>query len=148
MKEKLILMFGGRSAEYEVSLSSVYNVSKALDREKYDVIMIGMTRDGVWYRYTGGDDDIKNSLFFIGKEHVVYGAPSACSAAYEDPYRNRISRRYRKCGHVRIGIISCFLPALPPGERNVSFVGLTGAVIYNFQSYHMSVSEVTTLSPH
>ena len=53
MKEKLILMFGGRSAEYEVSLSSVYNVSKALDREKYDVIMIGMTRDGVWYRYTG-----------------------------------------------------------------------------------------------
>lgn len=67
MKEKLILMFGGRSAEYEVSLSSVYNVSKALDREKYDVIMIGMTRDGVWYRYTGGDDDIKNGSW-CGKD--------------------------------------------------------------------------------
>ena len=50
MKERLMLLFGGRSAEYEVSLLSVYNVSKALDREKYDVVMIGMTRDGVWYR--------------------------------------------------------------------------------------------------
>ena len=37
--------------EYEVSLHSVYNVSKALDREKYDVIRIGITKDGV-YRIT------------------------------------------------------------------------------------------------
>lgn len=59
MKEKIILIFGGKSAEYEVSLLSVYNVSKALDREKYDVIKIGMTKDGVWYSYYGDDEKIK-----------------------------------------------------------------------------------------
>jgi len=60
MKKKIILIFGGRSAEYEVSLLSVYNVSKALDREKYDVIKIGMTKDGVWYSYYGDDEKIKS----------------------------------------------------------------------------------------
>ena len=70
MKEKLILIFGGKSAEYEVSLLSVYNVSKALDREKYDVIRIGMTKDGVWYSYYGDDDKIKNGTWCTDKENL------------------------------------------------------------------------------
>lgn len=70
MKEKLILIFGGKSAEYEVSLHSVYNVSKALDREKYDVIRIGMTKDGVWYSYYGDDENIKNGSWYLDKENL------------------------------------------------------------------------------
>ena len=70
MKQKLILIFGGKSAEYEVSLLSVYNVSKALDREKYDVIMIGMTKDGEWYSYYGGDEKIKNGQWCIDTENL------------------------------------------------------------------------------
>lgn len=42
------LLFGGRSGEHEVSLMSARSVHDALDPEKYDVVMIGITKDGRW----------------------------------------------------------------------------------------------------
>jgi len=47
-KLRLGLLFGGRSGEHEVSLISAASVLKALDPAKYDVIPIGITRDGSW----------------------------------------------------------------------------------------------------
>ena len=41
-------MFGGRSGEYEVSLLSAASVLNAIDKEKYDVVPIGITKDGRW----------------------------------------------------------------------------------------------------
>lgn len=55
-KIQIGVLFGGCSTEYEVSLSSAAAVIEHLDRDKYDVVMIGITRDGRWYRYHG---DIK-----------------------------------------------------------------------------------------
>ncbi len=52
-KLRLGLIFGGRSAEHEVSLMSARSVMKAIDPEKYDVTMIGITREGKWI--AGGD---------------------------------------------------------------------------------------------
>jgi D-alanine-D-alanine ligase len=52
-KRRIGVVFGGRSGEHEVSLKSARAVMSALDREKYDVIPIGITRDGHWL--TGGD---------------------------------------------------------------------------------------------
>ena len=50
MKKKIRLgiLFGGRSGEHEVSLTSAASVLKALDRDKYDVVPIGITREGRW----------------------------------------------------------------------------------------------------
>jgi D-alanine-D-alanine ligase len=50
MKNKLNVgvIFGGRSAEHEVSLVSATSVINALDKKKYDVIPIGITLDGRW----------------------------------------------------------------------------------------------------
>ncbi len=53
-------MFGGRSAEYEVSLISAYNILSNIDRDKYDIHMLGVTRDGAWKYYSGNTEDIKN----------------------------------------------------------------------------------------
>lgn len=41
-------MFGGRSAEHEVSLVSAASVINALDKEKYEIVPIGITPDGKW----------------------------------------------------------------------------------------------------
>ncbi|MFH1218714.1 MAG: D-alanine--D-alanine ligase family protein [Candidatus Peregrinibacteria bacterium] len=49
MKKKLGIVFGGRSGEHEVSLVSASAVVKAVDREKYDVVEIGITLEGKWY---------------------------------------------------------------------------------------------------
>lgn len=49
-KEKLRIgvIFGGRSGEHEVSLRSASSVIAALDRNKYEVVLIGITKSGRW----------------------------------------------------------------------------------------------------
>ena len=44
----MALLFGGRSGEHAISAATAAGVLRAIDREKYDVIPIGITRDGTW----------------------------------------------------------------------------------------------------
>ena len=47
-KLRVGVLFGGRSGEHEVSLLSAASVLKAIDQEKYDVVPIGITKEGRW----------------------------------------------------------------------------------------------------
>src|SRR3974390_2596945 len=47
-KLRVGVLFGGRSGEHEVSLLSAASVLNAIDREKYEVVPIGITKDGRW----------------------------------------------------------------------------------------------------
>jgi D-alanine-D-alanine ligase len=47
-KLRVGILFGGRSGEHEVSLLSAASVLNAIDKEKYDVVPIGITKDGRW----------------------------------------------------------------------------------------------------
>jgi D-alanine-D-alanine ligase len=47
-KKRIGVIFGGRSGEHEVSLASAASVVQSLDAEKYDVIPIAITKDGLW----------------------------------------------------------------------------------------------------
>src|ERR1700751_3765079 len=47
-KLRVGILFGGRSGEHEVSLLSAASVLNAIDREKYEVVPIGITKDGRW----------------------------------------------------------------------------------------------------
>ncbi len=44
------VLFGGESAEHEVSLQSAANIVEAIDREKYEVVLIGIDKRGRWLR--------------------------------------------------------------------------------------------------
>lgn len=57
-KKKIAVLFGGCSSEHEVSRVSAYSVIRNLPKEKYDIVRIGITRDGRWYLYNGPDDKI------------------------------------------------------------------------------------------
>lgn len=48
-KIKIAVIFGGKSSEHEISLISAKNVMDALDKEKYDIFPIGITKDGDWF---------------------------------------------------------------------------------------------------
>ena len=48
-KIRVGILFGGKSAEHEVSLQSAKNVVEAIDKEKYDVVLIGIDKQGRWY---------------------------------------------------------------------------------------------------
>lgn len=47
-KIRIGVIFGGRSGEHEVSLKSAQSVMAALDKEKYDVVPIGIAKNGRW----------------------------------------------------------------------------------------------------
>lgn len=48
MKQTLLAIFGGNSSEHEVSCKSVCNIVKNVDKDSYDVILVGITKDGEW----------------------------------------------------------------------------------------------------
>jgi D-alanine-D-alanine ligase len=45
---RVLLLFGGRSAEHDVSCATAVAVARALDPDKYDVVPVGITTDGRW----------------------------------------------------------------------------------------------------
>lgn len=52
-KLRVGILFGGQSGEHEVSLTSAKGIMEAIDRQKYDIIPIGITKSGHWL--TGPD---------------------------------------------------------------------------------------------
>lgn len=58
VKTVLAVLFGGKSSEYEVSLSSAYAVLSNVDLQRYELVKIGITREGEWFLYDGPLDAI------------------------------------------------------------------------------------------
>ena len=48
-KKRVGILFGGKSVEHEVSLQSARNVYEAVDRAKFDVVLIGIDKAGQWH---------------------------------------------------------------------------------------------------
>jgi D-alanine-D-alanine ligase len=59
-KIKIAIIFGGQSTEHEVSRNSATSILKNINKDKYEIYPIGITKDGKWFRYTGDVDNIKN----------------------------------------------------------------------------------------
>ena len=68
---RLVVLFGGRSAEHEVSCVSAVHVLRAVDPERYDVVPVGITRDGRWV------------LAEEAQKMLAAGGPAALPAALE-----------------------------------------------------------------
>lgn len=62
-RKKIAVIFGGNSTEYEVSLQSAAAVLENIDRDRYDIVPIGITRDGEWYHYTGKTECISDNTW-------------------------------------------------------------------------------------
>jgi len=48
-KPRVAVLFGGKSAEHQISLLSAKNIIEALPRDKYEVVLIGIDQKGKWY---------------------------------------------------------------------------------------------------
>lgn len=59
-KLNVALIFGGKSGEHEVSLISTSSIYKHIDKDKYNVMTIGITKEGRWLYYEGNEENIKN----------------------------------------------------------------------------------------
>lgn len=52
-KKRIAIIFGGQSTEHEVSRFSAQSIIENLDKDKYDIVMIGITKEGRWLKYDG-----------------------------------------------------------------------------------------------
>src|SRR6202451_4696923 len=78
-KLRVGILFGGRSGEHEVSLLSAASVSNAIDKNKYEVVPIGITKEGRWV--TAADAErLLQGKFEEGK-HLRAGDPEATPGA-------------------------------------------------------------------
>ena len=52
----LVVVFGGRSAEHDVSCVTAAHVTRAVDTARFDVVALGIDRSGIWHRATVSSD--------------------------------------------------------------------------------------------
>ncbi|TVR53985.1 MAG: D-alanine--D-alanine ligase [Spirochaetaceae bacterium] len=79
---RVAVVFGGRSAEHEVSLQSARYVVESLDRTKYDPVLIGIDRTGRWFLNDGSlmlldEDDTRSIRMKNGSTEVALTANGA-----------------------------------------------------------------------
>lgn len=48
-KQRVGIVFGGKSAEHEVSLQSAKNIVDAIDKSRFDVVLLGIDKQGQWH---------------------------------------------------------------------------------------------------
>lgn len=65
-KLQAVVIFGGQSSEHIVSCMSAVNVINHIDKEKYDILLVGITEDGRWIK-TDSVEDIKSGEWKEGK---------------------------------------------------------------------------------
>ena len=69
-KKNLVALFGGQSSEHVVSCMSVQNVVANIDRDAYNVILVGITEDGHWLK-VDSTEEIKNDTWRESKVSAV-----------------------------------------------------------------------------
>lgn len=70
MKLKIAVLFGGHSAEYDVSLQSASAVLENLSAEKYEVYPVGITKYGDWFHYAGRTESIADGTWAQDETHL------------------------------------------------------------------------------
>src|ERR1035437_4318915 len=85
-KIRVGIIFGGRSAEHEVSLQSARNIYKALDRSKYEPVLIGITKTGRW------QFNKTSKVLESGKQHGLLSLPDTNNAGALIPQGEEISQ--------------------------------------------------------
>src|SRR5579863_7856925 len=79
-KLRVGILFGGRSGEHEISLLSAASVLQAIDKDKYDVVPIGITKDGRWL--TAGDaENLLQGKLTLEPRNLRAGDPDTTSPA-------------------------------------------------------------------
>jgi D-alanine--D-alanine ligase len=106
-KLRIAVLFGGASSEYEVSLLSAASVLRNIPEEQYDVIKIGITKEGAWYLYSGPIQLIENNTWQTNR----YLTPAVISPDRKSPGILHFTGRdgYEHCELLNI---DCAFPVL------------------------------------
>jgi len=73
------VLFGGESAEHDVSCVTAAHVLRALNPQKYRISAIGITREGKWNLATQAMADLKRGPEHVGPKLSTEGEPTSVS---------------------------------------------------------------------
>ncbi|WP_091232828.1 D-alanine--D-alanine ligase family protein [Microbacterium sp. 3J1] len=113
-KQTVVVLFGGRSSEHSISSATAGGVLGAIDRGRYDVIPVGITREGA---FVLEDDD--PAKFPLDAAHLPEVADNGTRVLWPEPGGDRTLRVVRSDGTTEgLGEIDVVLPILhgPHGE--------------------------------
>lgn len=126
-KLNIAILFGGKSAEHEVSLQSAKNIFEAIDKEKYNPILIGIDKNGKWLLNNSSD-----FLLNADNPKLIKLNPSSDSIALAPQSDGNISNFTDKNKNIKIDVVFPILHG-PFGEdgsiqgllklANIPFVG-------------------------
>lgn len=68
--KKALILFGGVSSEHDISLISAKSVIENTPKDKYDIITVGITKDGRWYLYTGDVENLPEDKWLCDKDKL------------------------------------------------------------------------------
>ncbi|MBQ3151313.1 MAG: D-alanine--D-alanine ligase [Clostridia bacterium] len=68
--KKVLIIFGGVSSEHDVSLCSARSVADRIRKDKWEVLTLGITKDGRWLLYTGDTQNIENGTWLSDSDNV------------------------------------------------------------------------------
>jgi D-alanine-D-alanine ligase len=80
-KLRVGILFGGRSGEHEVSLLSAASVFNAIDKSKYEVVPIGITKAGHWVTAADAERLLRGEFAHHQERHLRAGDPDTTPAA-------------------------------------------------------------------
>ena len=80
-KLRVGILFGGRSGEHEVSLLSAASVFNAIDKDKFDVVPIGITKEGRWVTAADAERLLKGMPPEHAERHLRAGDPDVTPGA-------------------------------------------------------------------
>ena len=80
MKKTVAILFGGESSEYEVSCISAANVAENLDKELFEPLLVGITKDGKWWIYNGCTEDLRDHSWCEKRNFLSPAVLSPCKA--------------------------------------------------------------------
>ena len=70
MKQKLMVVCGGQSSEHIVSRMSCTSVMNNLNKEHYDVTLVGIDQDGSWYLLDQGQADLAQDTWLENSQAI------------------------------------------------------------------------------
>jgi D-alanine-D-alanine ligase len=98
-KLRVGVIFGGRSGEHEVSLRSAESVINALDRNKYEIVPIAITKQGKWLASSEATNLLPASVIERANQHVaIFGDPTERGLA-------RLNSDGQSAGHDKLDVI-------------------------------------------
>ncbi len=80
-KLRVGILFGGRSGEHEVSLLSAASILQAIDKDKYEVVPIGITKEGRWLTPAHAERLLRGESHQESGRHLRAGDPEATPGA-------------------------------------------------------------------